>query len=139
MSATIEFSAQFGGRDAAAAALPHFKALKAAANRYSLARFPFKSMAFILRVDGEVNSYGLSGPGQLDFDGDNYVSVDIGIGREDYRSGSADLTGAIVSSLKASVDFLTRSEDVRLREIDFQELQETLIQLCDSYEEMITD
>lgn len=134
----IEFSAQFGGRDAATAVLPHFHALKTVAIHCSLADFPFESMAFILRVDGEVNSYGLSGPGNLDFDRTKYVSIDIGIHREDYQLGSTHLASSIISSLKAGVDFLEQSEDVRLQRVDFEELREALGRLCDSYEEEIS-
>lgn len=137
MAATIEFSAQFGGRDAAAAALPHFKALKAVARNYSLGQFPFKSMAFVLRVDGEVNSYDLSGPGHLDSDGDNYVSIDIGIRREDYRNCSEYLSRSVVSALKSSVGFMRNSGHARLRGIDFENLEDTVNRLCDSYKEAI--
>ena len=52
MIAVIDFSAQFGGREAAAALLPHFKALKAVASGLVIENFPFKKIAFILRVDG---------------------------------------------------------------------------------------
>lgn len=138
MHATIEFSAQFGGRDAASAVLPHFKALKSVAIRRQLAQFPFQSLAFILRVDGDVNSYGLSGPGNLDVHRSTYVSVDIGIRLEDYQAGSTHLVESISSSLMASVDVLRHSDDVRVRRIDFEELQRILGVLCDSYMREIT-
>ncbi len=137
MAATIEFSAQFGGRDAAAAVLPHFKALKAVARGHAIGQFPFKSMAFILRVDGEINSYELSGPGHLDFDGDNYVSIDIGIPQGDYVNCSECVSRSVVRALQSSVDFMKHSKDARLRGIDFEVLRETVKRLCDSYEEAI--
>lgn len=83
-SSIVDFSAQFGGQDAADAVLPHFKALKAAARGLHLEGFPFAKLAFILRVDGKVNSYGLSGAGYLEVDKDGeYISVDIGITQDD--------------------------------------------------------
>ena len=135
VNATIGFSAQFGGRDAATSALPHFKALKAVAGNYSLSQFPYKAMEFVLRVDGEVNSFNLSGPGFLDFDGDNYVSVDIGIQRKDYELSSDQLIQAVVTALQSSAEFMKNSKDKRLREIDYQELEKVLTGLSISYKE----
>jgi len=137
VTSTFEFSAQFGGRDAADAALPHFKALKAAALTCSLRDFPFNSLAFILRVDGNINSYGLSGPGNIDCDGDNYVSVDIGVSRADYTDGSTQLVGPITTALRQSVELLKQSQDVRLRDVDFDQLEQALSDLCESYEAII--
>jgi len=132
--ATIDFSAQFGGREAATALLPHFKALKAVASDLAIENFPFKKMAFILRVDGEVSSYNLSGPGNLDFDEDNYVSVDLGITQDEYQSCAIGAMQAIVKSLRLSVEFLKKSTDARLEGIDFRILEEVVNQLIKSYE-----
>jgi hypothetical protein len=137
VAATIEFSAQFGGRDAAAAALPHFKTLKSVASNFSIERFPFKSLAFILRVDGEVNSYDLSGLGHLDFEANNYVSIDLGVKREDYGNCSDCLSSSISSALKSSGEFLRRSDDARLMGIDFDSLEETIYRLVAAYEEAL--
>ena len=62
-TASIDISAQFGGRDSAAAVLPHFKALKRAAAETPLDDFPFPKLAYILRVDGDVKAYGFRGQG----------------------------------------------------------------------------
>lgn len=139
MIATIDFSAQFGGREAATALLPHFKALKAVAKDLSIEEFPFKKMAFILRVDGEVNSYNLSGPGNLDFDGDNYVSVDLGITQDEYQSCAIDLIESIIRSLRLSVELLKQSSDIRLEGIDFRVLEGIVDQLINSYEIAATE
>ena len=133
MIAVIDFSAQFGGREAAAALLPHFKALKAVASGLVIENFPFKKIAFILRVDGEVNSYNLSGPGNLDFDQDNYVSVDLGIKRDEYESCAIGAMQSIIKSLRLSIEFLKNSNDARLEEIDFRSLEDVLSQLIKSY------
>lgn len=134
MKAIIDFSAQFGGREAATALLPHFKALKAVASDLAIDNFPFKKMAFILRVDGEVNSYNLSGPGNLDFDQDNYVSVDLGITRDEYESCAIGAMQSIIKSLRSSVEFLESSSDARLEGIDFRNLEHVVNQLIKSYE-----
>ena len=137
MIATIEVSAQFGGRDAAAAALPHFKALKAVATNFSIAEFPFNSLAFILRVDGEVNSYDLSGPGHLDFDADNYVSIDLGVKSEDYSNCPDSLSRSISGALRSSIEFLRCSNDVRIEGIDLDSLEKTIYELSLAYEEAV--
>lgn len=101
MASTIEVSAQFGGNDAADAVLPHYRALKAAEVRCTIAGLPFRQMAFILRVDGSVNSYHLVGAGNLAF-GRNYayVSIDIGIGRDQWSGTQpGTLASVIVSSI----------------------------------------
>src|SRR6267154_2045174 len=86
MSSSIDFSAQFGGRDAAAAVLPHFKALKAAARGLRFDGFPFAELAFILRVDGDVHQFGFSGANNLEIGKNSeYLSVDIGINHDDRR------------------------------------------------------
>ena len=78
MDAVIDVSAQFGGRDAAQAVLPHFKALKKATRNAAIPDFGARTLAFILRVNGEVNTYGDSGPCNIDVDKNlEYVSVDL--------------------------------------------------------------
>lgn len=97
----IDFSAQFGGRDAATVVLPHFKALKAASRELPLEGFPFPKLAYILRVDGEVNQYGLSGAGNLEIDSDReYLSVDIGIKQGDRNQVDKVICTAILSSVE---------------------------------------
>jgi hypothetical protein len=84
MAAALGFSAQMGGGDADRAVSPHFNALKKACKGVSIAEFPFPQLAFILRVDGVVQQYGLSGPGAPAIDRKKrYFSVDIGLQVED--------------------------------------------------------
>jgi len=98
-SSRIEFSAQFGGRDAATAVLPYFKALKAASRNLCLRGFPFPKLAYILRVDGEVTQFQFSGARNLEIDSDReYLSVDIGIKKEDRDQIGNVISNAILSS-----------------------------------------
>lgn len=139
MTATIEFSAQFGGRDAAAAALPHFRILKSIAHNYSIEKFPFQSLAFILRVDGEITEYNLSGPGNIDSNATEYLSIDLGISSEDYRDCSNNLVDSIADALTSSVNFLRKSTDSRLDGVDYDDLETILNQLSDSYRKKMGD
>jgi len=133
--ATIEISAQFGGRDAAAKVLPHFRALKAAGQGVVVPSFPFDKLGFILRVDGEVTSYGLSGAGNVDIDKKGeYVSIDIGIRRDDWSSLSAnELAEAIQQAIKTSTQLLKDVGGARLQRIDFEELEKSLSEFCRRY------
>lgn len=88
-------------------------------------------------MDGEVNAYGLSGLGNLDFDGENYVSLDIGLGKDDYSAGSRDLVGPVAVALEASADFLKASGDERLQDVDFAGLATALNHMSDSYKAMM--
>lgn len=100
-SAKIDFSAQFGGRDAAEVVLPHFRALKAAARELHIQGFPFAKLASILRVDGEVSRFGASGAGNVEIDRDGeYLSVDIVIDRDDRDRAQAVITAALLSSIE---------------------------------------
>jgi len=130
-STTIDFSAQFGGQDAADAVLPHFKALKAAAKGIEFAGFPYPELAFILRVDGEVSRYGFSGTGQPDVDSDGeYLSIDIGVTLHDRDK----IAQTIESGIMNSPEIITAA--IRSRKIDwFDEhcLSEPLTQLCKAY------
>ncbi len=130
-TASIDVSAQFGGRDAADAAMSHFKALKLAAKDIAVESFPYPRMAFILRVDGDVNQYGFSGTGNPEIDkGGKYVSIDIGItigDRDDIRS-------RICSAILESPEIVAAA--IRYEGIDgFQpnNLTETLKILCERY------
>jgi hypothetical protein len=126
----IDFSAQFGGRDASTAVLPHFKALKAAAHGIHLEGFPFPKLAYILRVDGELNQYGLSGSGNLDIDKDGeYLSVDIGIERED-RDQIPDV---IIAAILSSVEQIRTIRNSRTLDVDFAALQRCLDDLSVRY------
>lgn len=134
-TSAIVFSAQFGGRDAAAAVLPHFRALKAAAQGLPLFGFPFAELAFILRVDGEVNSYGLSGAGDLVIDKDGkYIAIDIGITQEDQSHLANEIRAAILSG----VERLAEHKDSATWDIDYQAMRHSLKNLCNRYDKVLT-
>jgi hypothetical protein len=136
MAASIDFSADFGGRDAAAAVLPHFKSLKKAAREATLVDFPFPKLAFILRVDGEVNRYGFRGAANIDIDKKgSYVSVDIGVGVDDRNRVQQVITEAI----QRSVSLLNGHPDERLRHVDGESLSSILRILCESYARHLSD
>lgn len=100
-SSLIDFSAQFGGRDAAKAVLPYFKSLKSASRELCIEGFPFQKLAFILRVDGEVNQYGHSGAGKIELGANReYLSMDIGIKLEDRDKVTKVVCSAILSSIE---------------------------------------
>jgi hypothetical protein len=127
---TIEFSAQFGGRDAAAAVLPHLKTLKDAARDLRLEGFPFSQLAFILRVDGDVNRYGVSGAGNMEIDKDGeYLSIDIGIGRDD----RGQIPDAISAAIRSSVEQLKTVEGANSWNVDFQAMERCLDDLIARY------
>ena len=129
----IDFSAQFGGRDAAAAVLPHFRLLKSIARKCPLAKFPFGKMAFILRVDGEVSAYGETGPSNLDIYRTDHVSVDIAVLVEDWAGSQNGLASVISRGMKDSIAFMRKVSDSRLAKIDFAALTDHLNRLCERY------
>ena len=133
-SSTIDFSAVFGGQDAADVVLPHFKALKAAARGLCLEGFPFAKLAFILRVDGEVHIYGPSGLEHLEIDKDGkYLSVDIGITQEDRNR----LPGVIQAALRSSIKHIKTLAETSSWDVDYEALQQRLDDLCTRYENEI--
>lgn len=131
----IEVSAQFGGRDAAQAVLPHFRALKSALEGKSFGGFPFPQLAFVLRVDGEVNAYGQSGAGNVEFDKKGrYVAVDIGITREDQaRGGPVEVSEFVAAEIMSSVGLLQSSGDGRLKGVDWRALERALLAFSAAY------
>lgn len=129
-SARIDFSAEFGGRDAATAVLPHFRALKAASRELFLDGFPFETLAFILRVDGEVNRYQLSGAGNLEIDKDGeYLSVDIGISSND-RDRIPDVISLAILS---SVEKIKALKGTVFSDVDLTLLRACLLDLISRY------
>lgn len=132
---TLDFSAQIGGRDAAKALLPHFRALKSAAKGRTLAGFPFRELAFILRVDGEVAAYGQSGPGNIRVARKGgYVSVDIGITRDDQAGlGSEDIADFVAGAIVSSVNLLRNLGDARLGTVDWEALTGCLQDFAHAY------
>lgn len=127
---TIDFSAQFGGQDAADFALPHFRALKVASRGLELAGFPFPKLAFMLRVDGEVNSYGFSGPGYLEIDKQKeYLSIDIGLTQED----RIEIQHVISSAILGSVAIIDSAQKVNSWHVELEPLQQSLDELVHRY------
>lgn len=139
MTGKIEVSAEFGGRDAAAKVLPHFRALKEAARGINLADFPFEKLGYILRVDGEVTGYGLAGAGNIDVNKkDGYVSVDIGIPSGDWSSlQPSELAGYIQRAILSST-LLLKHGGPRLQKIDFADLEKNLSRFCAAYAERVS-
>lgn len=135
MTTTFDVSAQFGGRDAAQALLPHFQALKSALKGKSFGGFPFPKLAFILRVDGEVNAYDQSGPGNIQFDKKGrYLSVDIGITREDQAGREpADVSSFVARAFMSSVSLLRGIDDSRLKAVDWGALEAALRDISHAY------
>ena len=129
--ASIDFSAQFGGRDAAAAVLSHFKALKVAAKNVCIEKFPFPKLVFILRVDGEINEYNLSGPGNPEVDSEGaYLSIDLGITRMDRD----DLMNRIATSILDSFPIILATLENRgITDFDPVSLKNSLGELCRQY------
>lgn len=129
--AIVDFSAQFGGRDAAAAVLPHFKILKSAAKGVSLSEFPFPKLAFILRVDGDVNQYGESGIGNMDIDSKKkYLSLDIVITKKDRK----EIQSKIISGLNESIELI---DDVYTQkgigDFNRESLKSSITTICKKY------
>jgi hypothetical protein len=126
----IDFSAEFGGRDAATTVLPHFRALKAASKGICIEGFPFALLAFILRVDGEVSRYQFSGAGNLEIDKDGeYLSVDIGISLDD-RDRIIDI---ISSAVLSSIELIKAVKGAKSWNVDFSSLQSCLLDLVIRY------
>jgi hypothetical protein len=126
----IDFSAQFGGSDAATSVLPHFRVLKAVARELSHENFPYEQLAYILRVDGEVTQYGIHGCDNVDTDKQaNYLSVDIGVSVDD-RGRIADVISAAILS---SPDLINSYAAESGTSIDLDSLRRTLGELCSRY------
>jgi hypothetical protein len=136
---TIDVSAQFGGRDAAKAVLPHFWALKSALKGAMLVGFPFRELAFILRVDGDVNTYGQSGAGNVQFDKKGaYVSVDLGLTHEDLAGrGPAEVATFVAGAIMSSVPLLRGLGDARLEAVDWGALETGLQAFSAAYKAQV--
>ncbi len=131
MRAVLDVSAQFGGRDAAQAVLPHFKALRAASGGGGIRAFPVRKLAFVLRVDGDISKYGLSGAGNVDVDvGGKYISIDIGCTLDD----RSNLEERIATAVADAPAVLQSSGNALAREIDFAGLTEDLAAFLERYQ-----
>ena len=96
------FSAQFGGRDAAESTLPSFRRLKDAAAGVEIVGFPYPELAFVLRVDGDIQQFSLSGLGDVEGCEGDYYSIDLGITQADQQ----DVDEALLSALLTCPDFV---------------------------------
>ena len=131
---SIEVSAQFGGGDAAAALLPHFDALKAAAQGISFEGFPFPKLSFILRVDGQARTFGQSGPGRIDIDPNSeYISIDIGIPKADWSEPGSQIATFIAAAIAASTQLLKELADARLDGVEWLKLEAGVGAFADAY------
>mgnify|MGYP000464327976 CR=1 FL=1 len=129
-TSVIDFSAQFGGRDAAAAVLPHFHALKAAAGHIRIGNFPFPRLAYVFRVDGEIRRYGFSGIDNPDIDRKKcYISFDIGITQNDRLRLFEVISSAIITSLSN----ISELSEFHSWGISIPEIRNSLEELVKSY------
>jgi len=115
--------------------LPHFKALKKAKIGLSLPNFVARDLTFILRVDGQINTFDGPSPGNLDAPRNReYVSLDLVVTVEDRRLLTSDAgANPIVQAIKATVPFLAGKTEVALSEEGLRALRETLDELCARY------
>jgi hypothetical protein len=132
---TLDVSAQFGGRDASATVLPHFRALKAAMRGRTVGGFPFAELAFILRVDGNVNTYGHSGAGNVEFDKKGqFVAVDIGLTHDDLSGANAAELAALISRhMMASIEVLRCLESPKFKGVDWGLIERDLLAVSNDY------
>lgn len=138
----IEIAAQVGGPAADKRFLLHFQALKVASRDLLLCGFPFKKFGLIFRVDGEVRSYNLAGPGNVVIarrKGDS-VSVDIGIGRDALALENINKLPDVICHAIADVpNVLRKQAQPSLRSIDLAELEKSLGTLCRRYMETLSN
>ena len=132
---TIDVSAEIGGLDADQAIRPHFRALKSALKGRSFEGFALAELTFILRVDGEVSAFGLSGPGNIDFDKKGqWVSVDIGIPTGNWIArGVSEIAAFVAGAILASVALLREQGGRRLEGTDWSALETALQAFCAAY------
>lgn len=130
---SFEVAAQLGGVDASAALRPHLVALRRAARETALAGFPYPKLTFILRVDGEIQTFGPSGPQDVKVDrGGRDASVDITVSVADRRRLGPD-DNVIVDGIRGSVEMLRQSTAGRLKAVDFGALAAALESLTARY------
>ncbi|MBL4674514.1 MAG: hypothetical protein JKX81_19790 [Arenicella sp.] len=130
----IGFSADFGGRDAAAKMLPHFKGLKLAAKGLELKAFPYPELAFILRVDGEISSFGTSGIENMDIDRDgDYISLDIVITKENQESMASIFNTFKLAFLDSIPTLENEINKQKNSALDIVELEARLTELYEKY------
>ena len=130
---SVEIAAQFGGSDAAEYVLAHYKALKTAASRVTLEAFPFANLTFILRVDGEVSSFGGSGPKDVKIGRDReFVSVDLGVTIAD-RVSLATAESVLLRRIRETPNLFRSLKKFDNFEIDYAALGAGLELLVEEY------
>ena len=133
-TSVIEFGSQIEGPDAARVVLPYIYALRRASSKMNLRGFAFKKLSFLLRVDGEFGSFGISGLDKISIGRNHrYLSVDIGVSVEDRERIAEVLTDAILDTPQ----YLQNQKRCRKYEIDFAELESCLGSLCDLFKQEI--
>lgn len=135
-AATVHFSGQFGGKDAAAVILPHFWALKAASEGLRIDGFPFPELSYILRVDGEFGQYNLSGADKPKIEGKGAcLSVDIGITRDDRNR----IPEVICDAIRSSVELIKNKKRKRTErlELDSDSLEKCISDLIAGYQQAL--
>jgi hypothetical protein len=132
---SIEVSAQFGGFDAGEAILPHFHALKRALDGRSFPGFPIPLLDFVLRVDGQLKTFGQCGVGNLKFDKKRQsVSVDIVITTNEWKGRkTSDVASYVAGAVMASVEFMKEQGGRRLEEVDWHVLEASLREFAAAY------
>lgn len=131
----FDVSAQFGGREAARAGLPHFHALKAAARGLTFSGLPLPVLAFMLRIDGEVSVYGPLGPSNVAFDDSgHFVSVDIGVSQaQQAHLAPPVLAAQIAEAICSSVGLLRDALGRRGEAVDWPSLERAVKGFAEAY------
>ena len=129
-ASVVDFSAEFGGKDAADVILPHFRVLKSLCRELQLEGFPLSKLAFILRVDGEVQKYAPMVDGNIQVNKKSgYVSIDIEISIEDRER----IVDAISEAIISSIGKLEENKKTMSMGIDFDLLRKSLLLLIGRY------
>lgn len=137
--AKIDFSADFGGLDAGLL-LPHFQALKLECPKFTLEAFPFPELAFCLRVDGSITSFGFSGPAFVSISSKgSWVSVDIGVPSHEREKGDVHVAQFIASALVDAVGLLQQKRSRRLAGVDWAAVRRVVEALGVAYVARMSD
>ena len=136
---TIIVAAQFGGIDGAQVIIPHHSALKRSFEGRPFDGFPFPILDFILRVDGQLQSFHPSGAGNLKFSKKRQsVSVDIVITNADWMGRStSEISAFVASAIMSSVDLLREKGGRRLAGTNWDSLRAVLQEFSAAYREEV--
>lgn len=110
-TASIDFSSQYGGKDAFKIVRPHFRALKKASEKLVLKNFPVGELVFILRASGEVQSFSGEGLDLIDFNKkESYLSIDVVVAQESWVDLEMFFEEVLVSSEKFISSLVTEGQ-----------------------------